>query len=199
MLCQRRVRQGRKSKAKQSVLKSGGFFLFDVFSETVYGRKTENVTRAEYPDGGFWYPGAHVVNEGLFLYPEERASATYYIVEADGEDREYLVWDTCYSPERLSTELASCGFSCREIYCNVCGADYSGERVIQSACQKSGCGHFFEKEERRLRTAQIRLVALFPDGANPPGRVAPGRRICKDISRFKARKPRPAGKAGGYE
>ena len=32
------------------------------------------------------------------------------------------------------------------------------------ACQKSGCGHFFEKEERRLRTAQIRLVALLPDG-----------------------------------
>ena len=34
----------------------------------------------------------------------------------------------------------------------------------RSACQKSGCGHFFEQEERRLRTAQIRLVALLPDG-----------------------------------
>ena len=33
-----------------------------------------------------------------------------------------------------------------------------------AACQKSGCGHFFEKEERRLRTAQIRLVAMLPDG-----------------------------------
>ena len=31
-------------------------------------------------------------------------------------------------------------------------------------CQKSGCGHFFEKKARRLRTAQIRLVALLPDG-----------------------------------
>ena len=70
------------------------------------------------------------------MYPEERASATYYIVEADGEDREYLVWDTCYSPERLSTELASCGFSCREIYSNVCGADYSGESDTISMSKK---------------------------------------------------------------
>ena len=35
---------------------------------------------------------------------------------------------------------------------------------VLSACQKSGCGHFFEEEERRLRTAQIRLVATLPDG-----------------------------------
>ena len=34
----------------------------------------------------------------------------------------------------------------------------------QEACQKSGCGHFFEKEGSRLRAAQIRLVALLPDG-----------------------------------
>ena len=31
-------------------------------------------------------------------------------------------------------------------------------------CQKSGCGHFFEKKERRLRAAQIHLVAALPDG-----------------------------------
>ena len=36
-----------------------------------------------------------------------------------------------------------------------------------AACQKSGCGHFFEEEERRLRTAfffRFRLVAMLPDG-----------------------------------
>ena len=33
-----------------------------------------------------------------------------------------------------------------------------------SARQKSGCGHFFEGEKRCLRTAQIHLVALLPDG-----------------------------------
>ncbi len=111
----------------KGVLKPGGFFLFDVFNESVYERKIEKAIRVEYPNGGFWYPGAHVVNEGLFLFPEERASVTYDIIEADGEKREYLIWDTCYSLERLSAELASCGFRCREIYDDVCGAVYSGE------------------------------------------------------------------------
>lgn len=56
-----------------------------------------------------------------------------------------------------------------------------------SACQKSGCGHFFEEGGSRLRAAQIRLVALLPDG--------------EFVRKFlaKARKTRPGGKAAGYD
>ena len=35
---------------------------------------------------------------------------------------------------------------------------------LRTAYQKSGCGHFFEKEEHRLRAARIRLVAMLPAG-----------------------------------
>lgn len=108
-------------------LEPGGKFVLDV--STREQRKRHGNKNAWYArEKGFWKPGAHIVLEEGFDYPEESIWLDQYtVVEADGRVSVYRNWFQDYTPETITEELSKAGFSVDSLWGNLTGIAYTPE------------------------------------------------------------------------
>lgn len=107
------------------VLKPDGLFIFDVFTDTHFAAKRESASWDLCEHGGFWSAERHLSLEATYLYENNTVAADRAIIITENGVKDYIIWDTAYTPERLARELAPCGLEVKTVYGDVCGKEYS--------------------------------------------------------------------------
>lgn len=107
-------------------LKPGGVFVFDVFTDKHFAQKREKTLWRRYEKGGFWSSEPHIYLEASFLYENNTVAADKYVVITAEGVKEYVIWDTVYSLERLKEEVAPFGFNVKGVFDDACGRAYTG-------------------------------------------------------------------------
>lgn len=102
-------------------LRPGGRFALDVptvarFTE-LRGSSTPTWEAAE---SGFWRPHPYLTLKEEHFYPEEHALCQRYLLW-DGEWTVYQVWQTFFTPDSLSRELANGGFEVESVWASLLG------------------------------------------------------------------------------
>lgn len=108
-------------------LKPGGLFLFDVFSVECFRSREDMRVWSLCEAGGFWSMEPYACLEATYYYENHSVSADQHIILTRDAVREYLLWNTAYTPQRLADELSPCGFQVKGVFDNVCGDRYTGE------------------------------------------------------------------------
>ena len=117
-----------RAKLLQNVhrsLKPGGYFVLDV--STREHRKRYGRVNGWYVEAsGFWKPGAHLVLEQGFDYPEESIYLNQAIViEADGRLSVYRNWFQDYDRETITSELERGGLIVQGVWSDLAGTPYT--------------------------------------------------------------------------
>lgn len=108
-------------------LKQGGLFFFDVFTEKHFEGKANKTSWSLYEDDGFWSAEPHICLEATYLYENNTVAVDQYIVVSKNEIKEYLIWDTAYTVQKLTDEVSPHGFKVQEVFTDVCGISYTDE------------------------------------------------------------------------
>lgn len=112
------------SKKIYEALKSGGKFIFDVFTPKNYEGKTENNTWYLNEGGGFWAPDAHICIEAHYIYEENIRLNQYVIIDKEGKINAYRIWDHYYTKDTIAEELKKVGFKNIQVFSDVTGNSY---------------------------------------------------------------------------
>lgn len=108
-------------------LKPGGLFILDVFSEKKFINKTNKTSWTLFKNGGFWSAEPHICLEATYLYENNTVAANQCVIIRNGEVKEYLIWDTVYTIQKLTDEVSPFGFKVKGVYDDVCGKPYTSE------------------------------------------------------------------------
>lgn len=109
------------------MLKPGGVFIFDVFSQASYNGKSESSSWHFYENGGFWSAQPYICLKSTCLYEGNTVSADHYVVVAGDGIKQYIIWDTAYTKRRLTDEIESAGLRVKEVLGDICGREYSDD------------------------------------------------------------------------
>ena len=105
-------------------LQPGGCFVLDVSTPRL--RQRAGLKKGWYAARrGFWKPGPHLVLEQGFAYENDVSLDQYIVIEASGKITVYRNWFQDYTPETISAELESNGFTVESLWSNLTGAPYT--------------------------------------------------------------------------
>jgi SAM-dependent methyltransferase len=108
-------------------LKSGGRFLFDVFTPLQCKGKSDSRTWEVNPDGGFMDPNPHVCLYGEYFYDEIAEGGRYVIINDQGA-RCFNLWNCYFTRQSLADELTLAGYAGGpEFYNDVAGEPYADD------------------------------------------------------------------------
>jgi ubiquinone/menaquinone biosynthesis C-methylase UbiE len=105
-------------------MKSGGKFIFDVFTTNNYEGKIESNTWNLNKGRGFWASDTYLCIESHFTYEDDIRLNQYTIVEENGNLNVYRIWDHYYTKGTIIEELKKIGFKTIEIFSDVAGNPY---------------------------------------------------------------------------
>lgn len=108
-----------------AALAPGGLFVLDVFTPAWLRGHAETTTDEDHPDGGFFSPLPHRCLSSTCHY-DGRVSVDQYLVIDQTGSRRHNIWNTCFTPEELTAELAASGFAVVGTYDDVRGSPYTG-------------------------------------------------------------------------
>jgi SAM-dependent methyltransferase len=104
--------------AVRNSLCDSGVLIFDVFGDGLSATKTTGRTWTYHETGGFWSPYRHYLLEETVYFPDAHAWGCRTVVVSENaadKIREYITWDCCFSPERITTVLQENGFHTEKI------------------------------------------------------------------------------------
>lgn len=107
-------------------LRPGGLLVLDVFSRRAFDAFEEGRIWEDHPHGGFWRPGPHLEVQRRLKYEDVATLEQIVIVDGDGVSA-YHLWNTYFTPEMLSAELAAAGFDALTFAGDVAGAPASDD------------------------------------------------------------------------
>ncbi len=108
-------------------LRPGGLFLFDVFTDIAFQKKSETSSWSLQEHGGFWSEQPHLCLEATYLYENRTVSVDQCVIVSESGYKEYLIWDTAFTKERLADEVLPFGYQLYGVYDDVCGMPYTGK------------------------------------------------------------------------
>lgn len=108
-------------------LKPGGLFIFDVFTDVHFKSKANNTSWSLCDNGGFWSSKPHICLDATYLYENNTVAVDQHIVVTGDAIKEYLVWDTAYTVQRLTDEVSQSGFKVGGVFDDVCGNPHTSE------------------------------------------------------------------------
>lgn len=110
----------------RAALKPGGCFILDVTTPRL--RQKLGLKNGWYATGqGFWKPGAHLVLEQGFAYPDNLFLDQYIVIEGDGKISVYRNWYQDYTPETIRAELSAGGFKVESLWSDLTGTPLTTE------------------------------------------------------------------------
>lgn len=111
-----------------SQLNTGGFFIFDVFSEHHFKQTKELYTVSEEEDG-FFMSGHSKVTHKVIKYPKLHLTLNYQKAVGN-RNFEVYNWDKCYSIEEIKYLLHDNGFELVEYYSDPIGGKQFKENDV---------------------------------------------------------------------
>lgn len=109
-------------------LKPGGLFILDVFSERYFKNNKANKTSWTLcKNGGFWSDEPYICLEATYLYENDTVAVDQYVIVRNSDIKEYLIWDSAYSVQKMTNEVSSFGFRVKNVYDDMCGSPYTGK------------------------------------------------------------------------
>jgi SAM-dependent methyltransferase len=107
-----------------TAMKSGGKFIFDVFTPKNYEGKNESKTWGLNEKGGFWSSDSYICLEAHYIYDENIRLNQYVIIEEDSKVNVFRIWDHYYTKDTIIEELKKAGFEKFEVFSDVKGTPY---------------------------------------------------------------------------
>lgn len=121
----------------RAALKPKGRFALDVSSLAAYEQRKKNAA-ANWSTArkGFWRAHPHAVLEKTFFYDEFPAVCDFYAV-LDSDVTIYRIWQTFFSPDSITRELAEGGFAVKAVLSSLWGEPYREDTpTIAVICEK---------------------------------------------------------------
>ena len=107
-----------------TILKSGGSVLFDVYSLAAFARKQEVAAYEMNLFNGFWSPNKYFGFLNTFKYDREKVVVDKYtIIEAE-RTRTVYNWFQYFSPEALKGELMEAGLTVDALFSDAAGTPF---------------------------------------------------------------------------
>ncbi len=103
-------------------LRPGGWFALDVFTHEK--RRGQEITKdwSIEAQGGFWRKQPHIVLSETIAYPDRDVYLDHYtIVDVDGSQTHYRLWEQAFDRLALVTELENAGFLVQDVYASLAG------------------------------------------------------------------------------
>lgn len=120
-------------------LKSGGAFVFDVFTLQHFAGVAAGRSWEIHPNGGFWRSGAYLELQQIYRYAEADTDLTQYvIITADGEAMPYHIWNRSFSPASITALLSRHGFVVESCWSNLCGLPWEEEAHTLGVIARKG-------------------------------------------------------------
>jgi SAM-dependent methyltransferase len=113
-------------------LKSGGKFIFDVWTPHFFEGNHERHTWSINEVGGFWKPDAHLCLESHFIYEDNVSLAQFIVVDKQNQVNAYRVWEHYYTNDTLTAMLNKAGFEKIQFFSDVTGKPY--DEQYESMC-----------------------------------------------------------------
>lgn len=120
-------------------LRPGGWFALDVFTrEKRRGQEAQKDWSIE-SQGGFWRSQPHIVLSETLPYADEDVFLDHYtVVDADGTQTHYRLWEQAFDRFALSEELEAAGFSVQDMYGSLDGKPWtSASKTLAAVAKKS--------------------------------------------------------------
>ena len=120
-----------------AALKPGGRFALDVSSLCAYEQRKRDARDVWYTsEAGFWRPHAHAVLQRTYFYEELSALCDFYAV-LDTDITAYRNYQTFFSRQSITQELAQSGFQVKEVLSALWGEEYREDaKTIAIVCEK---------------------------------------------------------------
>lgn len=104
-----------------------GAFLFDVDSAVALEGRSESVSYAPSPEGGFWSPEPYFEFVSRFVYPEDAATLDKHTTVEAERTRTIYNWIQYFTPESLASELEKSGLRAESVFGDVTGRPFDPE------------------------------------------------------------------------
>lgn len=111
-------------KKVYSALKTGGKFIFDVFTHNQYDGKKESYTWDLNEGSGFWKSDTHLTLESHYIYDRNIRLDQYLIIDKDENFDVVRSWDHPFTRDTIIDEVKKAGFEKIEIFSDVAGCPY---------------------------------------------------------------------------
>ena len=110
-----------------SLLKSDGSVLLDVYSLNSFHQKEESATYELNQLNGFWSPDDYYCFVNTFKYEKEKVILDKYTIIEKSRKRTVYNWLQCYSKDSLRNEFEENGFKAEELYSDVASKPFTSE------------------------------------------------------------------------
>lgn len=111
-------------KNAHRALRTGGKFIFDVFTPNQYIGRGEERSWTIYEKGGFFKKEPHICLHSHLIYDGSVRLDQYLIID-EADNVEFInVWDKYFTIEQLTAEIESAGFKLSGCYSDVTGKHY---------------------------------------------------------------------------
>ena len=107
-----------------AALKSGGKFIFDVFTTKNYEGKRESQSWYLNQGSGFWKDDTHLCLEAHYIYEDEIRLDQHIVIDRDDHINVYRIWDRSYTKDLIKEELEKAGFEKIQFFSDVSGKPY---------------------------------------------------------------------------
>ena len=108
----------------RELLKPGGAFLFDVYSEAYFETWEEMAAYGEGMMDGFWSAQPYFGFQNTFKYEDEKVVLERYLIVEPDRQTEYFNWFQHYSAASLRAEVEAAGLVVDELYGDVAGEPF---------------------------------------------------------------------------
>lgn len=106
------------------LLRPGGAFLFDVYSEAYYDTWEELAAYGDRLMDGFWSAQPYYGFQNTFKYDEHKVVLERFLIVEAERETEYYNWFQHYSLASLTAEVASAGLRVEDAYGDVAGEPF---------------------------------------------------------------------------
>ena len=110
-----------------AALKPGGLLIFDVNSPQYLAGREESASWIFENNESFFSPYPHLRLDSVFLYEEKRTKCDRHIIITEQGVKSYNIWEHTFTKDELTQDLIAAGYSVKNIYGDIAGADYTGE------------------------------------------------------------------------
>lgn len=108
-------------------LKPGGLFILDVFTNKQFAGKKKSTSWSLCENGCFWSAEPNICLESNYFYENNTVECRKCVVVTKCSIKEYLLWDSAYTVQKLTDEVIPFGFAVKSVFDDVCGSPYTGE------------------------------------------------------------------------
>ncbi len=102
-------------------LRPGGLLILDVFTPRHAERRREARDWQLHAQGGFWDAGPHLCLHARHAFEQGLVWADQYVIVSEQGSRDYLIWDSAYTVDKMRAEALPQGFAIEAVYGDACG------------------------------------------------------------------------------